>query len=219
MSFYPKGFDRKDQENFSVHLTLVSAKRNAVKVQARISIVGKADMRPVGRIFKHTFKPSERKELNPFYTLESLFSDPYNCSQNAFVLECEIKLLETDHLSDCPLAKEMKNSFDSRKFTDLTLQIGRRTLEVHKFMLIGMTLLIKWRFLESLIFHLPARSQVFASILEVEMLESKENVLYITDFDFDVMQEIVRYIYTDQVENIENIAPSLLLAADKVRNF
>jgi speckle-type POZ protein len=54
-------------------------------------------------------------------------------------------------------------------------------------------------------------------MFEVDMVEKKENVLNITDIDFDVMQEIVRYIYTDQVEHIEDLAPSLLLAADKVK--
>jgi speckle-type POZ protein len=53
-------------------------------------------------------------------------------------------------------------------------------------------------------------------MFEVDMVEKKENVLNITDIDFDVMQEIVRYIYTDQVEHIEDFAPALLLAADKV---
>jgi speckle-type POZ protein len=53
-------------------------------------------------------------------------------------------------------------------------------------------------------------------MFEVDMVEKKENVLNITDIDFEVMQEIVRYIYTDQVEHIEDLGPSLLLAADKV---
>ncbi len=48
------------------------------------------------------------------------------------------------------------------------------------------------------------------------MIENKENNITITDVDFDIMQEMLRYIYTDKVENINEMAPALLLAADKV---
>jgi hypothetical protein len=48
-----------------------------------------------------------------------------------------------------------------------------------------------------------------------EMSEMKENVVTISDIEFEVMQELIRYIYTDQVENFELAAP-LLVAADYV---
>lgn len=49
-------------------------------------------------------------------------------------------------------------------------------------------------------------------------METKENVITIKDVDFEIMQEMIHYIYTDKVndEIMNEIAPSLLLAADKV---
>ncbi|KAJ8683279.1 hypothetical protein QAD02_019071 [Eretmocerus hayati] len=45
--------------------------------------------------------------------------------------------------------------------------------------------------------------------------ESRDNLIKIEDFEFEVILELIRFIYTGQVHNIERIAKKLLIAADK----
>jgi speckle-type POZ protein len=56
-------------------------------------------------------------------------------------------------------------------------------------------------------------------MFSAKMSESKENVVTINDIDFPVMKELIRYIYTDHVENMKEFAAPLLVAADKVTNY
>jgi hypothetical protein len=46
--------------------------------------------------------------------------------------------------------------------------------------------------------------------------ESKDNRVVINDFDFQTIQELLRYIYCKKVMNLKDVALDLLQAADKV---
>jgi hypothetical protein len=48
------------------------------------------------------------------------------------------------------------------------------------------------------------------------MIESTNNRVVINDFDFQTMQELLRYIYCGEVLNLKEVALDLLQAADKV---
>ncbi len=53
-------------------------------------------------------------------------------------------------------------------------------------------------------------------MFSVEMTESATNKVLIDDFDFKTVQELLRYIYCEKVENLKEVALNLLQAADKV---
>lgn len=53
-------------------------------------------------------------------------------------------------------------------------------------------------------------------MFEHDLEESKQNRVEITDVDNDVMQEMMRYIYTGKAANLDKMAAELLAAADKV---
>jgi speckle-type POZ protein len=63
---------------------------------------------------------------------------------------------------------------------------------------------------------LASRSVVFNAMFEHKMLEGKNNYVQIDDVYPDVMQEIIRFIYTDQLGSVDKMADLLLAAADKV---
>jgi hypothetical protein len=48
------------------------------------------------------------------------------------------------------------------------------------------------------------------------MTESTNNRVIINDFDFQTMQELLRFIYCGEVLNLKEVALELLQAADKV---
>jgi len=56
-------------------------------------------------------------------------------------------------------------------------------------------------------------------MFEHEMEERKHNRVAIMDVDHEVLREMLRFIYTGKVTNLEKMADDLLAAADKVRFF
>jgi speckle-type POZ protein len=51
-----------------------------------------------------------------------------------------------------------------------------------------------------------------------EMEESKTNKVRIDDVHEDVLEEVLRFIYSGRAANMEKLADELLAAADKVRS-
>ena len=62
---------------------------------------------------------------------------------------------------------------------------------------------------------LAMRSTTFAAMFEHDMLENKTNTVNIPDIEYLVLKEMLRFIYTDEIENIETLANKLFIAADK----
>lgn len=62
---------------------------------------------------------------------------------------------------------------------------------------------------------LAARSPVFLAMLTADMQEAKTNSVHISDFDMKTIKEFLRFIYCEKIESLSEVAPSLILAADK----
>ena len=52
-------------------------------------------------------------------------------------------------------------------------------------------------------------------MFQSNLTEDQTNTLKIDDIEPDVFKEMLRFIYTDQVENVDALAEKLLAAADK----
>lgn len=95
---------------------------------------------------------------------------------------------------------ELKNNFESilsdESHSDVTISIKGKTLCAHKNIL-------------------TTRSKVFAGMLQYEMRESNTNNIVISDISYDVMKEVLRFIYSGKVADLAKIAKELLVAADK----
>lgn len=91
---------------------------------------------------------------------------------------------------------------DSMKYTDLTLSVEppgiSNSVEIpcHKFML-------------------AKKSDVFDAMFSHNFQETKSNRVVITDLEPDAVIEMLRYIYTNRVQSLEQVNRSLLAAADK----
>lgn len=62
---------------------------------------------------------------------------------------------------------------------------------------------------------LAARSPVFYAMLTNDLIEAKESVVNVPDFDSKVMKEVLRFIYCNTVEGLTGTAPDLIYAAEK----
>ncbi|KAL6953830.1 hypothetical protein U1Q18_046960 [Sarracenia purpurea var. burkii] len=95
------------------------------------------------------------------------------------------------------LSKDFGSLLKNRKFADFTIMANGTEYPVHKNVL-------------------AARSTVFSAMFEPNgMQESEKNRIDITDIREDVMVEMLRYIYTGNVENLDALVDGLFEAADK----
>lgn len=62
---------------------------------------------------------------------------------------------------------------------------------------------------------LAARSPVFLAMLEVDMDEAKKGFVNVSDFGTKALTELLRYIYCNEIEDIDEIARELIFTAEK----
>jgi speckle-type POZ protein len=86
--------------------------------------------------------------------------------------------------------------FETKDFSDITIICSDKKFLAHRCIL-------------------AERSSVFKAMLTTEMTEKKLSKIVIEDIDDATMQELLRFIYTREVQNLETLAPKLLYAAEK----
>ena len=97
------------------------------------------------------------------------------------------------------LTSSFEAMFNSRNmpFTDLEIAVGCNTIRAHKIVL-------------------ASRSPVFEAMFQADgFTENRSNVIKIDDLSATTVYEMIRFVYTDQVEDMETMAKDLLVAADK----
>lgn len=87
--------------------------------------------------------------------------------------------------------------FTSEKLVDVTIKTkDGREIKAHNFIL--------------------SRLEHFDKMMNVhKMKESREEVIHIEDFDYDLVKEMIRYLYCDEIPKIKEMALDLLVAGDK----
>lgn len=88
--------------------------------------------------------------------------------------------------------KQLK-MLEEERSTDVVISFGKKHLKAHAFML-------------------AAHSQAFNDMLNTE---KQENQLKLTDFDYEVVKEMLTFIYTKRLPNLEKLADGLLRIDDK----
>ncbi|KAJ8675229.1 hypothetical protein QAD02_011015 [Eretmocerus hayati] len=85
---------------------------------------------------------------------------------------------------------------DNEEFSDIILSMKGKTLHAHKSILAN-------------------KSEVFAAMLTHNMAENQESCVDIEDVTCDVMKEVLRFMYSGKVNNLEDLSREIYLAADK----
>ena len=89
----------------------------------------------------------------------------------------------------------MVKMFDEKSYSDAQIQVGEEVFLVHRVIL-------------------ASASPVFHAMFESEMQE-RSGIIKISDFDSDVVSDLLAFIYTSEAPNLVTLAKELLLAADK----
>ncbi|KAJ8669865.1 hypothetical protein QAD02_001124 [Eretmocerus hayati] len=118
-------------------------------------------------------------------------------SNDEVMVRCSIYGLDTpESCLRLKIFDKNERFFNSEKLSDVKIIVGDKTINAHKIIL-------------------SSQSDVFAAMLEHHMVENDQGVINIDDIDYDVMLEIVRFMYVGRVERIVNKMKELLVAADK----
>ncbi|XP_039439920.1 speckle-type POZ protein-like B isoform X5 [Culex pipiens pallens] len=120
------------------------------------------------------------------------------------LIEAKVRLVHENNQStnnDQPappssIADDFGALVDGQRFGDVTVKVGDKRFRVYKGIL-------------------ASRSPVFAAMFEHTMKEKIKSVVTIVDVEPDVFHELLRYIYTDKVQNLTALAYQLFAAADK----
>lgn len=94
------------------------------------------------------------------------------------------------------IADDFTKLMEGQQFGDFSIKVGDKKYRVYKGIL-------------------ASRSSVFAAMFENKMQEKIKNFVTIVDVEPDVFYELLRYIYTDKVQNLDTMAYQLFAAADK----
>ncbi|MFH4973583.1 hypothetical protein AB6A40_000292 [Gnathostoma spinigerum] len=94
------------------------------------------------------------------------------------------------------VAKDLESVYKEGRLSDFTVVAGDHELPAHQVLL-------------------SARSPVFAAMLEPHTEEFRNKRVIFSDIDFEVMQELLTYMYTGRSPNLSSMALDLLAAADR----
>ena len=215
---YPQGIreDENPSRFLSIYLcSLSSNASNPIKVKFNISIHD-ANMKkiksigvitPKGRLstFSNYLAALGYPKFLPSEHLVGLPNDKLlvlcELHVNVEVLEESIFRDKDAKISSSTICDDVSRLLENSNFSDLVIVCrGGREFKCHKTIL-------------------AARSEVFEAMFMHDFLEKSEGVVSVDDIEDDVMAELLRFIYTDKIEGLQDeqddFLASLLTAADK----
>ncbi|KAJ8669864.1 hypothetical protein QAD02_001123 [Eretmocerus hayati] len=200
LRWYPGGFDYSTREYVGVFLKLREPSCEAsIKFSVHIGF-------DTIKMFKMTkceknFQP--RNENCSFYgdnklvEREVLLDQVLKLSNDKLMIMCVIYGLDTTESHHRLLKLDGYGTFlNNEKLSDVNIVVGNKIIHAHKFVLVN-------------------GSKVFAAMFDHNMTENEEGIVKIDDVEYDVMFEILRYMYTGKVERIVHKTKELFVAADK----
>ena len=131
------------------------------------------------------------------------------CPENKFTIVCKITIEIVEQsvtinerdfnqaVPQCQLIDDIGAMFENKDFCDVKLTVGRKDFHAHKNVLV-------------------ARSSVFAAMFKHEMIGEITNTVHIIDIDYQVFEEVLRFLYTGKISSLTiEMATDLLIAAAK----
>ncbi|XP_051169184.1 speckle-type POZ protein-like [Leptopilina boulardi] len=94
------------------------------------------------------------------------------------------------------LLNQIEFFFDDQTFKDVTFKVEDKEFNAHKIILI-------------------LRSPVFAAMFQIKMTEELTSIVKIEDIKSTIFQKMLRFIYTDKVNDLKESAAALYYAAEK----
>ncbi|XP_062553078.1 speckle-type POZ protein-like [Armigeres subalbatus] len=152
---------------------------------------------------RHNGEKQYFKSVNHTFTAENkiLSSDSWKIRKDFWSICDTVKIwcqfTDLGYEISQPVQLEKQLSMQKEnKYTDITIMVGAKPIQAHRFML-------------------ATHSPVFEAMLSSDMPEGRQNQITINDFEYNVIEELINFIYSDATPNLEQLACSLFKAADK----
>ncbi|KAL1440851.1 hypothetical protein MTO96_009149 [Rhipicephalus appendiculatus] len=209
LKFSPNGLDEESKDYVSLYLLLESSNKSELRAKFKFSIldINREERETVESHQAFRFVPGKDWGFKDFVPTDILLDKSDELlPEDKLTIFCEVRVLETAvdisgqnnrllfDVPECRLPEDLGDLLESGRFSDIVLSANGRQFQAHKAIL-------------------SARSPVFAAMFQHKMKE--ESQVEIADMDPYVLHELLRFIYTGQAPNLENMADALIAAADK----
>jgi len=231
LTFLPNGAAEENDDNFAsesdededdeddetqqyndvaIYLYQVSAYEHYVNsLKFRILFVS-----PTGKkveVYKHSYGKKYRYHDSRGWGLADIHLDREFVTEDVLTIVCEMNIPGNDIIrsgysrrdltspppdTSLQLSRDLGDLLDDDTFADVNIVCDDRTIRCHKNIL-------------------GARSSVFRAMFQHDMKENKNGEVIISDLEYSTVNDMVRYIYSGRVDDINTKAAALLSAADK----
>ena len=219
-----KAFDENNgnQEFIGVHLFLKESgdRKKEVRAHYTISVLDSSGnkrftgecSKPEGRIFKAGTEGHGYKLLCPrdgiFRAENKLLGD-----DSSLNIRCEVTVF--GEIRHTPPKPEFASPFSAadKSSHSLSADLGR-LLPLAR----GTDAILMSKEGKRLAVHraiLMARSEYFMAVFQHDMKEKKSNEVRLDDIEYDVLNEMVRFMYTDETPKLDVMSSDLMLVADR----
>ncbi|XP_065207949.1 protein roadkill-like [Planococcus citri] len=131
---------------------------------------------------------------------------------NKLTIYCKVTFSEEEDFNNSSNIITESSQIRQRVVNDLSEDLGRLYKDGH---LTDVTLSVNGKHFQAHKNILSARSSVFSAMFKHDTIENQNNQVDIVDIDEEIMEEMLYYMYTGNVHNLDGMAERLLKAADK----
>ncbi|EDV20616.1 uncharacterized protein TRIADDRAFT_50945 [Trichoplax adhaerens] len=212
MRINPRGLDEESKDYLSMYLLLLYSNKKEIRAKFKFSILSRneEEVRAMESQRAYRFVQGKDWGFKKFVRRDMLMDTSYGLLiDDHLTLFCEINVVsdpvtldgrftaEEAEVPKCRLAQDLDQLFKTKKFADITFNIGKDQLKAHKAIL-------------------AARSPVFDAMFKHCMEEQRQGTVDVSDIESDVFEEMIKFIYTgEEPERIDDLAAEILAAADK----
>lgn len=221
LRLYPNGYDNGSKNFLSLKLCLLSGNWPS---NASVALSVARNNRKYNTVHRladelSTIDDNRKIKRENYFLVKKLiaicWSSSYGSSDKTLSITCDMffyghdinihqesGLSPTRRIEQIPAIQRLTefNDFEglmeSGEFSDVLVIVGDKDFHVHKNIL-------------------AARSRVFSAMVQHEMIKQNKGIVEILDIDAEVMQEVLRFIYTGKVNNLQMLTFDLLSAAEK----
>ncbi|XP_051168007.1 speckle-type POZ protein-like A [Leptopilina boulardi] len=136
-----------------------------------------------------------KKNLDVYLGTLSIYNlkDDLNLQENELILFCKVEMFLKANIQHNQL-QEDECFISEDKIKDVNLHVGNKTIHAHKSIL-------------------TSKSTVFNKMFAIDMKESVTNDVNVTDINYEVFVEVLRFMYTGKIEKSDELALEILNAA------
>uniref|UniRef100_A0A0N5CEC6 BTB domain-containing protein n=1 Tax=Strongyloides papillosus TaxID=174720 RepID=A0A0N5CEC6_STREA len=207
LRIYPNGANGDSKDYVSVYLAL--SKPVSAEIKCRFSILNNKEEEKNICVVKNTAEVGNRGwGFSKFVRRDSLLNKSNGLLvEDKLTILCEIEIIELkleEHdkretsinvtKPQSNLSLELGNSSDSSLFSDCSIKVGETTIKVHRGIL-------------------ATKSHIFYNFFNSTPENSQMNTIEIKNFRAEVVKEMIRYIYTNDISDIGNMASDVLAIA------